>query len=130
MTNKTIHIILTYFIAGVWLINGICCKVLNLTPRHQQIVGRILGEDYSGSFTFIIGMLEIGMAVWIMIRIKSRLNAITQICIIAIMNILEFILVPDLLLWGKFNILFAALFIALIYYNEFIINNRSLHKTI
>ena len=59
------------------------------------------------------------MAVWILSGIKRRLNAITQIIIIATMNTLEFILVPDLLLWGRFNALFAFLFILLIFYNEF-----------
>ena len=36
------------------------------------------------------------------------------------MNIWEFIIAPDLLLWGKLNSVFALLFIALIYFNEFI----------
>jgi hypothetical protein len=48
-----------------------------------------------------------------------RLNTITQIIVIATMNTIEFILVPDLLLWGRFNALFALLFILLIWYNEF-----------
>ncbi|EMS33047.1 hypothetical protein C943_00324 [Mariniradius saccharolyticus AK6] len=43
--------------------------------------------------------------------------------LVAIMNILEFVLVPDLLLWGRYNALFALLFIGLVYYNEFVLNN-------
>ncbi len=39
--------------------------------------------------------------------------------VIGIMNILEFLLVPQLLLWGRFNLVFAILLIVLIYYNEF-----------
>ncbi len=31
----------------------------------------------------------------------------------------EVLLVPDLLLWGRLNLLFAFLFIVLIWYNEF-----------
>lgn len=64
------------------------------------------------------------MAVWILSNFKSRLNAIVQIVIVAIMNILEFILVPDLLLWGRFNSLFALVFIAVIWYNEFVLNKK------
>ena len=64
------------------------------------------------------------MAVWIISRIKQRLNAITQIIIIAVMNTLEFLLVPDLLLWGKLNSLFAFTFILFIYYNEFVLNTK------
>ena len=40
----TTHQVLHYLIAAVWLANGLFCKVLNLVPRHQQIVARILGK--------------------------------------------------------------------------------------
>ena len=124
MTANTIHKLLTYLIAAVWLANGLLCKVLNLVPRHQQIVARILGDDYSRPLTLLIGLSEIGMAVWILSGIKSRLNAIVQILVIATMNTLEFILVPDLLLWGKVNSVFAFTFILLIYYNEFYLHKK------
>lgn len=116
---KNIHLLFTYFIALVWLINGLFCKVLNLVPRHEQIVARILGNDYSRAFTLFIGLSEVVMAIWIILGIQTKVNAIMQIIIIAAMNVLEFVLVPDLLLWGKFNSLFAFLFILLIYFNEF-----------
>src|SRR4051812_46561814 len=122
MRPITTYKLLNYFIAVVWLANGLFCKVLNLVPRHQQIVARILGEDYARPFTLLIGLSEILMAIWIVSNIKSRLNAIAQMLIIATMNILEFILVPDLLLWGQVNLLFAFMFILLISYNEFVLN--------
>jgi DoxX-like family len=93
-------------------------------PRHQQIVSRILGETYATILTKAIGFSEIVMAFWIVIGIFPRLNAWTQIIIIATMNILEFMLVPDLLLWGKTNALFAFLFILLIYYKAFILDKN------
>ena len=116
--------LLNYFIAAVWIINGLFCKVLNLVPRHQEIVSRILGNDHAKLFTIAIGISEIAMAVWILSGIRRRLNAIAQIIIIATMNVLEFILVPDLLLWGRFNALFAFLFMLLIFYNEFYDRNK------
>jgi hypothetical protein len=119
MTNKQIHKILTYCIAAVWLGNGLFCKVLNLVPRHEQIVGRILGIEFASVLTKTIGFLELGMAVWILSGIKPRLNAGAQILIVATMNLLEFILVPDLLLWGKANAFFAFLFVLFVFYNEF-----------
>ncbi len=115
---------LNIFIAIVWVANGLFCKVINLVPRHQQIVGRILGTEYATIFTKIIGVLEILMAVWILSWFLPRLNAITQIIVIATMNIMEFVLVPDLLLFGRMNLLFALMFIALIYYNEFVMNAK------
>ena len=124
MNDKTIHKILTYFIATVWVANGLFCKVLNLVPRHQEIVARILGNEHSRLMTILIGLSETLMTVWILSGIKTRLNAATQILVIATMNTLEFILVPDLLLWGKANSIFAFLFILLIYYNEFRLNKK------
>lgn len=106
-------------IALVWIINGIYCKVLNYVPRHQLIVARILGETHAELLTRTIGVLEAGMAVWILSRIKSRWCALAQILLVAAMNIIEFIVVPDLLLFGRINIIIAAVFILVIYLNEF-----------
>jgi hypothetical protein len=117
--NSQIHQILTWLIALVWIINGFICKVLNLVPRHREIVGQIIGNEHSTTFTLLIGISEMAMAIWILSGKWSKINAISQIVVIAFMNTLEFILVPDLLLWGRFNALFAFLFIILIYYNEF-----------
>ncbi|MBK8367593.1 MAG: DoxX-like family protein [Bacteroidetes bacterium] len=124
---KTLHKILNYCIAAIWLANGLFCKVFDLVPRHQQIVASILGDHYARPLTILIGISEIIMAVWILSRYKSKLNAIAQITIIATMNALEFILVPDLLLWGKFNSLFALLLIVVIYINEFHLNKKQMN---
>jgi len=106
------------------LINGLVCKVLNVVPRHQEIVGTILGSDYSKLLTILIGFSEIFMSIWIFTKFKSKLNAIAQMTVVATMNVLEFILIPDLLLWGRLNSFFALLFIGLVYYNEFILNKK------
>jgi uncharacterized membrane protein YphA (DoxX/SURF4 family) len=124
MRNSPINKTLTYCIATVWIINGLFCKVLNLVPRHEQIVARIVDDNFSRPLTLLIGLSEIIMAVWILSGYKTRLNAITQIVVIATMNTLEFILVPDLLLWGKLNSLFALLFIFVIYVNAFYFHKK------
>ena len=123
MKNKQLSIILTYVIAFVWMANGLFCKVLNLVPRHQEIVARILGGDDARPLTFLIGISEVIMAIWILSGYKSKWNAWTQIFIVALMNTLEFILVPDILLWGKFNAVFAFMFILVVYFNEFKLRN-------
>lgn len=127
MNSKLIHRIVTVFIALVWITTGLFCKVLNMVPRHEEIVQRILSLDRPSAYfiTMLIGIFEILMAIWIISRIKPKLNAISQIIIIATMNVLEFILAPDLLLWGKFNSLFAFLFILIIYFNEFHLNKKT-----
>lgn len=119
MSPSNLHKYLTYLIATVWLINGLFCKLLNFVPRHQQIVTQILGEDYAVILTKLIGVAEIGMAVWVLSRVFSRFNAIVQIAIVLTMNVLEFLIVPDVLLWGKLNFFFALIFVLTVYYNEF-----------
>lgn len=113
------HNIIHWFIAAVWLVNGLFCKVLNLVPRHQQIVARIIGGEHAGLLTRLIGVSEVLMAVWVISGRRRRLNALVQVVVIACMNTLEFLLAPDLLLWGRFNALYAFLFILLILYDEF-----------
>ena len=117
--------VLTYLIAAVWFANGLFCKVLHLVPRHEEIVARVLGEEYAGPLTILIGLAEIVMAIWVLTRFQSKLSAIAQMLIIGTMNIIEFTLAPDLLLWGRLNILFAFLFIGLIYFNEFVLLKKS-----
>lgn len=120
---------LHYCIACVWIINGLFCKVLNLVPRHEEIVARILNTGHARLLTLLIGLAEIAMAVWILSGFRKRLNVIVQILVVAAMNTLEFFLVPDLLLWGRANAIFAFAFIALIYYNEFLHSKKLTHHT-
>jgi DoxX-like family len=119
MTHTIQQQLLTCIIASVWFINGLFCKVLNGVPRHQLIVANILGDQYARLFTLLIGFSEMIMAAWILSRKWKKLNAISQMLIVAIMNTLEFLLVPDLLLWGKANAVFALIFIGMIWYNQF-----------
>ena len=120
---------LHYFTATVWMVNGLLCKMLNLVPRHQEIVARILSTDNARILTLLIGFAETAIAVWILSGIRKRFNTILQIVLIVTMNTIEFILAPDLLLWGRANSVFAFAFIILIYYNEFQVNKKSIHQT-
>ena len=122
MKNKSMHNFLIYFVACIWFTNGLICKVLNFVPRHEAIVAAIIGSSFSKQITFAIGVSEIIMGIWILSRFKSKLNAVVQITVVAVMNLLEFILTPELLLWGKFNSVFACVFIAVVYWYEFILN--------
>ncbi len=115
---------LLYFIAFVWIANGLFCKILNFVPRHREIVAKILGNEHSFLFIKIIGSLEILMAIWILSKFKSRFCTIFQMLIVATMNIMEFVLAPELLLFGKINILIATVFIGVLYYNEFILTKK------
>lgn len=125
MKKTAIHRILTILISLVWLINGLYAKVLGFVPRHQEIVARILGSDFSFVAVKVIGVLEICMFVWVISGKFSRLAAIMQIVIVLTMNILEFVLVPDLLLFGRMNIIIALVFVSVVYINEFVVKPKS-----
>ena len=83
-----------------------------------------MGQENSQPITLMIGLSEIAMSVWIWSGIKPKANAIVQIGVVATMNIIELMVAPDLLLWGRLNILFASLFMLLIYFNEFVWNRK------
>lgn len=54
--ERLLHIIVTTIICLVWFVNGLFCKVLNLVPRHREIVARIVGDQYSRVLTTMIGI--------------------------------------------------------------------------
>ena len=108
---------LKYFITLVWLVNGLICKILNLVPRHQVIVSEILQVDDGRGFTILIGIGEVLIAFMVLSFRKLKLIVYLQIVIVITMNILKLIFVPQLLLWGKLNIVFATIFcLFLLYY--------------
>lgn len=116
--------VLNLFIVGVWVANGLFAKIMNLVPRHEEIVANILSEEYSRIIIILIGCAEIIMAVWVLSRWLPKLNAVTQILVVGLMNVLEFFLAPELLMWGVFNSLFAFLFILILYYKAFVLEPK------
>ena len=120
-SRAIVRTVLKILISLVWLVNGLFCKVLNFVPRHELIVGRILGTEYAPILTKTIGVLEILMFIWILSGIKSRLCSIAQILIVLTMNLIEFFVAPDLLLFGKANLLVALAFTGVLVVYEFIL---------
>jgi len=103
----------------VWFINGFLFKLLDLVPRHTEIVAHILGKEHANLITKLIGTGEVLISIWVLIGIYGRLSALMQIVLILTMNIIEFMVVPDLLIFGKFNLLFAIGLSVIIYWNEY-----------
>ncbi|MBL7945531.1 MAG: DoxX-like family protein [Flavobacteriales bacterium] len=108
-----------YLFALIWLVNGLWCKVLGMVPRHQEIVAAIISPAVASPLTLAIGFAEMGMAAWIIWGWRYRFCAVLQIAIILLMNVIEFFAVPELLLWGRWNIVFAVLLCVAIYWNAF-----------
>jgi DoxX-like family len=122
MKKHSLKSIINICIALVWFLNGFYCKLLNFVPRHQEIVGRILGEEHAFLFTELIGCLEILMSFWVISRFKPSLCSWIQVILIAIMNSIEFFKVPDILLFGRGNAILALLLITVILWNEYYLN--------
>lgn len=117
--------LLTVLIALAWALNGLWCKVLNMVPRHTEIVGVIMGREYARHITIAIGIAETMLAVWIFTGKYSKATAAFQIMLVLTMNIIEFLLVPEMLLWGKMNLIFAIAFSALIYVHGFLLKPQA-----
>ena len=117
--------LLTICIASVWLINGLFFKLLDFVPRHKEIVGRILGDEHALFMTKMIGLGEVFLAVLIIFGFRSRLMAIIQIILVVLMNSLEIIMAPELLLFGRLNGVAALGFIMMIIYTEFSLNKKT-----
>lgn len=86
-------------------------------PRHQEIVADILGNDHAGILTTLIGCGEIFLALWVW---SGRLRLIcgwVQIALVMTMNLIEQALVPDLLLWGPWNLLWALAFSVIVWWS-------------
>jgi uncharacterized membrane protein YphA (DoxX/SURF4 family) len=88
--TQALHDYFRHFIATVWLLNGLYCKILGQVPRHEQIVETILGATYSHELTILIGVLEICLGIIIYLNIQAKFIAIFQIVIVMTMNLLEF----------------------------------------
>lgn len=130
LKNRFEYNFFTAIIALVWLVNGFLCKVLGLVPRHEEIVATILGREHASVVTVLIGIAEVAMGIWTLTGSYRKPTASFQILIILTMNTLEFFLIPHLLLWGHFNIVFAVLFCVLIYYHGYRLNTNTKHADI
>ena len=127
MPKKQIQRIVDFALASVWLVMGLYCKLLGQVPRHEAIVGEILGAETAAWLTPLIGLGEICLGVWIATGFYRKKTASIQILLVFTMNVLEFTFAVDHLLWGPLNMIFALLFCALVYWNAFILGKPSRH---
>ena len=113
------HSYQNFLVALIWIANGFWAKVLGRVPRHRQIVAHILGAEHAPEITKAIGFSEIGLGLWVATGLRKQQTAWLQIALIATMNILEGILAEHLLLWGRWNALFAGILIGIVWWSAF-----------
>lgn len=122
MLPKKIQRLIDLMLAAVWLTMGLYCKVLGQVPRHEAIVAEVLSTNLAVWLTPLIGLGECTLAIWIATGLYRKGSASVQILLVITMNMLEFTLAVDHLLWGPLNFLVAILFCILVYWNGFIFN--------
>src|ERR1041385_5801128 len=96
--SPTFETLSQILIGTVWVFHGLYSKILNGIPRHQLIVGRVLGERFARSATKVIGCLEVLLGVWVFVGVSRVESAVVQTLVIVGMNTLEIILAGDLLI--------------------------------
>jgi hypothetical protein len=75
-------------IGGVWLQQGMWCKVLGARPEHASIVAAapMVGRRHARSATVALGWAETVLGAWVVSRRAPRLTAVLQTLLIVSMN--------------------------------------------
>lgn len=103
-------------IGSVWVFHGLYSKILHGVPRHQLIVARVLGEQWSAPATLVIGVGEVLLGLWIFRGRARVLCAVAQTAILITMNALEITLAGDLLISAPGMAALNALLLALVWW--------------
>ena len=120
-TQRHLLTTFTFLIAGVWLVFGLYCKVLNQVPRHEEIVAQILGTEQAALITRLIGFGEICIAIWVASRLFPILCALFQSALVLAMNVIEQVIAPELLHLGKGNFIVACIFVSVVWLHAFLL---------
>lgn len=96
--SHNLEILSQVVIGSVWVFHGLYSKILNGIPRHQLIVGKVLGERLARPATKVIGGLEIVLGVWAFTGLARVECAAVQTAAIVGMNALEIFLAREFLI--------------------------------
>jgi hypothetical protein len=113
--SHTIEIVSQIVIGSVWVFHGLYSKILRGIPRHELIVGRILGARFAGFATKGIGCLEVSLGVWAFTGLARVECAAVQTLAIVGMNTLEIILARELLVSAVGMVVLNLSFLAVIW---------------
>jgi len=76
-------------IAAVWLYEGFWCKIVGRMPSQVEVVSAVprLGARFGPAFLKALGIVEAGMALWVISGVAPGLCAIIQATLLAALNI-------------------------------------------
>jgi hypothetical protein len=86
-------------IAMVWLYQGLWCKVLGGAPRHEAVIAAapFIGPAVARAAMVAIGLVECGLAAWVVWGWRMRWAAMAQTALLVGMNAAGLVWARDLL---------------------------------
>ena len=116
MTQSHNFEILSQIVIGcVWVFLGLYSKILNGIPRHQLIVGKVLGERFARPATKVIGGLEVLLGMWAFTGFARVECAAVQTAAIVGMNALEIFLAREFLISAIGMVILNLCFLTLVW---------------
>jgi uncharacterized membrane protein YphA (DoxX/SURF4 family) len=117
-TSRKWHLALRILIGAVWVFHGLYSKLFNGIPRHQAILGKVLGvgDDISRPAILLIGVMEISLGIWAWSGRFPRSCALAQTLAVIGMNTLEICFAKDLLISAPGMVALNAAFLSLAWY--------------
>ncbi len=75
-------------VAAVWLYEGLWCKLLRSEPREFEVVKAVprYGPRFGVPFLMTLGVLEVGLAVWVLMGAAPLLCAVAQTVLLVSLN--------------------------------------------
>jgi uncharacterized membrane protein YphA (DoxX/SURF4 family) len=76
-------------VAGVWLYEGLWCKLLGRTPSQVKVVTAVprFGALFGAPFLMALGVVEVGLGVWAISGVAPALCAVVQVVLLITLNI-------------------------------------------
>lgn len=76
-------------VAGVWLYEGLWCKLLGRTPSQVKVVTAVprFGARFGAYFLKALGVVEVGLAVWTVSGVAPVPCAIVQTALLIALNV-------------------------------------------
>jgi hypothetical protein len=75
-------------VAAVWLYEGLWCKILGRVRSQVEVVTAVprLGPRFGPPFLKMLGLVEVGLAVWVMTGIAPGVCAIVETALLIVLN--------------------------------------------
>ncbi|HYL35775.1 MAG TPA: DoxX-like family protein [Bryobacteraceae bacterium] len=81
-------VIIRVSVAAVWLYEGLWCKLLGRVQSQVQVVTAVprLGPRFGSPFLKGLGVVEVGLAAWVMAGIAPDVCAIVETALLIVLN--------------------------------------------